>query len=82
VEADVAHKQGKPVSVFIKSADCKFPMVLPNANSIIAVSKWDIQTKLTIARFTHSPLDILSVEADVAHKQGKPVSVFIKSRTL
>jgi len=48
----------------------------------IACLKVDIQTKPTIARFTHSPLHILSVDADVAHEQGKPVSVFIKSRRL
>jgi len=52
-------------------------LALPYANSRIACLKVDIQTKPTIARFTHSPLDILSVEADVSHEQGKPVSVFI-----
>jgi len=58
VERCILHEQGNPF-LCLKSPQTE------NSHGVrIACLKVDIQTKPTIARFTHSPLDILSVEAD------------------
>jgi len=66
VEADVSHEQGNPFLCL------KFPQTVNSHALRIACLKVDNTDETYNARFTHSPLDILFSEADVAHKQGKP----------